>query len=45
MKIPFVDLKSQYQNIKLEIDAAIQNVIDESAFISGKYARKIRDII
>ncbi len=40
MKIPFVDLKSQYQNIKLEIDAAIQNVIDESAFISGKYARK-----
>jgi|TARA_B100001971_G_C18257558_1_gene583521 dTDP-4-amino-4,6-dideoxygalactose transaminase len=37
MNIPFVDLKSQYQLLKHEIDAAIQHVIDETAFIKGKY--------
>ncbi len=37
--IPFVDLKSQYQNLKTEIDTAISNVIDETAFIGGKYVK------
>lgn len=37
MKIPFVDLTAQYQSIKNEIDNAIKNVIDETAFIKGKY--------
>jgi dTDP-4-amino-4,6-dideoxygalactose transaminase len=37
MHIPFVDLKTQYQNIKPEIDAAIANVISETAFIGGKH--------
>jgi dTDP-4-amino-4,6-dideoxygalactose transaminase len=37
MKIPFVDLKAQYRTIKPEIDAAIQSVIDDTAFIRGKY--------
>ena len=36
MNVPLVDLKLQYQNIKPEIDAAIQNVLDSSAFILGK---------
>lgn len=36
MKIPFVDLKAQYNSIKNEVDAAIQSVIDETAFIGGK---------
>lgn len=35
MKIQMVDLFGQYQKIKPEIDAAIQNVIDSSAFIKG----------
>lgn len=30
-----VDLKRQYQNIKTEVDAAIQSVIDNTAFING----------
>ena len=34
--IRFVDLKAQYQNIKEEIDAAIKDVIDNTAFIMGK---------
>jgi UDP-2-acetamido-2-deoxy-ribo-hexuluronate aminotransferase len=34
-KIKMVDLDPQYQRIKPEIDAAIQHVIDTSAFIQG----------
>jgi dTDP-4-amino-4,6-dideoxygalactose transaminase len=36
MKIPFVDLKAQYQSIKFEIDTAIQEIISNTAFIGGK---------
>lgn len=39
MKIPFVDLKAQYYSIKNEIDQAIQAVIQDSAFIKGKYVK------
>ena len=35
MKIPFVDLKAQYQSIREEIHLAIQGVLEESAFILG----------
>ncbi|MBL7718613.1 MAG: DegT/DnrJ/EryC1/StrS family aminotransferase [Flavipsychrobacter sp.] len=34
--LQMVDLKRQYQKIKPEIDAAIQEVIDSTAFIGGK---------
>jgi UDP-2-acetamido-2-deoxy-ribo-hexuluronate aminotransferase len=34
-KIQMVDLKTQYRKIKPEIDKAIQNVIDATAFING----------
>jgi dTDP-4-amino-4,6-dideoxygalactose transaminase len=37
MKIPFVDLHAQYLSIKPEIDAAIAEVIAESAFIRGRH--------
>ncbi len=40
MRIPFVDLKAQYQSIKTEIDFAIANVINETAFIGGKYVNQ-----
>ncbi|MBI3742494.1 MAG: DegT/DnrJ/EryC1/StrS family aminotransferase [Chloroflexi bacterium] len=36
MSIPLVDLKAQYQSIKPEIDAALQRVVDNTAFILGK---------
>jgi dTDP-4-amino-4,6-dideoxygalactose transaminase len=39
MNIPFVDLKTQYSSIKKEIDDAILNVINDSAFIGGKYLK------
>lgn len=35
-KIEMVDLKAQYQKIKVEIDQAIQEVVDSAAFIGGK---------
>ena len=34
-KIQMVDLKGQYRHIKEQINGAIQNVIDETAFIDG----------
>jgi len=37
VKIPFVDLHAQYLSIKPEIDAAIAEVIAESAFIRGRH--------
>jgi dTDP-4-amino-4,6-dideoxygalactose transaminase len=34
--IQMVDLKTQYQKIKAEVDAAVIDVLDSSAFINGK---------
>ncbi len=36
-KIEMVDLKSQYLRIKTEIDSAINEVIENTAFINGKH--------
>lgn len=36
MQVPFLDLKIQYKSIKNEIDPAIQNIIDNTAFVLGK---------
>ena len=35
MNVPFLDLKKQYDSIKPEIDSAIQEIINTSAFIGG----------
>lgn len=34
-KIPFVDLKAQYHSIRSEIDVAMQQVMEQTAFIGG----------
>src|ERR671921_2728771 len=36
MSVPFVDLQAQYRSIKSEVDAAIQRVLDTSAFVLGR---------
>jgi dTDP-4-amino-4,6-dideoxygalactose transaminase len=36
MPVPFVDLQAQYRAIKAEVDAAVQRVLDTSAFILGR---------
>ena len=43
MKVPFVDLKSQYMDIKDSIDSAINNVIEETAFIGGKFVTEFEE--
>lgn len=35
MQVPFVDLKAQYQAIKPEIDAAIEDILTNTSFIGG----------
>lgn len=35
VKVPYLDLKAQYQGIKPEIDAAIARVLDSCAFVLG----------
>ena len=40
--IAMVDLKSQYEKIKPEIDAAIQQVIDSTAFINGPSVKEFQ---
>ena len=37
VSIPFVDLKAQYDSIKPEVDAAIAAVLNETAFIGGRF--------
>ncbi|TLD40948.1 MAG: DegT/DnrJ/EryC1/StrS aminotransferase [Candidatus Jettenia ecosi] len=39
MKLSFVDLKAQYDSIKEEVNQAMQNVIQDSAFIGGRYLK------
>ena len=36
MRVPFLDLKRQYESIKQEIDDAIQRVLDSQQFILGQ---------
>ncbi|MBN2312531.1 MAG: DegT/DnrJ/EryC1/StrS family aminotransferase [Sedimentisphaerales bacterium] len=40
MKVPFLDLKAQYESIKDEIDAAIQDVIERTAFAGGPFVER-----
>ena len=35
MQIPFLDLKAQMEPIRGEVDAAIADVLDDTAFILG----------
>jgi dTDP-4-amino-4,6-dideoxygalactose transaminase len=40
VRVPFLDLRIQYQRLKAEIDAAIGRVLEEAAFIRGKYVEE-----
>ncbi len=44
MNIPFVDLKIQYQHLKTEIDSAIFNVIENTAFIKGPNVKEFENL-
>jgi dTDP-4-amino-4,6-dideoxygalactose transaminase len=40
VKVPFLDLKAQYDSIRAEIAAALQQVIDSSAFAGGPFVEQ-----
>ena len=37
MKVPFLDLKTQYQAIKAEVEPVVLKILEECSFIGGKY--------
>ena len=39
----FIDLRAQYQALKREIDANIQDVLDSAQFIGGPYVAKLEE--
>lgn len=41
--IPFVDLKTQYKSIQHELDEVMQRVINDCAFIQGKYCKEFEE--
>ncbi len=43
MNVPFVDLKTQYQGIKEEVLKEINEVLDNTAYICGKKAKKFEE--
>lgn len=43
MNIPFVDLKTQYNKIKPEIIKEINDVLDNTAYVCGKKAKKFEE--
>ena len=43
MKIPFLDLKAQYNTINNKIDKKLKEVINNTAFVSGKYVEEFED--
>ena len=45
MQVPLLDLKRQYENIKDEIDQAIQRVVDSQYFILGEEVKKFENEI
>lgn len=43
MAVKFLDLRQQYLSIKAEIDNAIAEVIDQSAYIGGAFVKKFEE--
>ena len=37
MTIPFVDLRAQHEEVRVDIETAISDIIDKSSFILGNY--------
>jgi len=43
MRVPFLDLKAQYNSIRDEIAAALQQVLDNTAFAGGPFVAKFEE--
>jgi dTDP-4-amino-4,6-dideoxygalactose transaminase len=43
MRVPFLDLKAQYESIRTEIDEALRRVIERTAFAGGPFVAEFED--
>lgn len=43
MKVPFLDLKAQYETIKDEVAVAMQQVMEKTAFAGGPFVKEFED--
>jgi dTDP-4-amino-4,6-dideoxygalactose transaminase len=43
VKVPFVDLKAQYATIREEIQTSIIEVVENTAFVGGRYVEKFEE--
>ncbi len=43
MKVPFLDLRAQYESVREEIAAALQEVLDKTAFAGGPLVAKFEE--
>ncbi|MHC4119212.1 MAG: DegT/DnrJ/EryC1/StrS family aminotransferase, partial [Planctomycetota bacterium] len=43
MKVPFLDLKTQYESIRDEIAAGLQQVLDNTAFAGGPFVKSFEE--
>jgi dTDP-4-amino-4,6-dideoxygalactose transaminase len=43
MKVPFLDLKAQYAEMKDEIDATVHDVMDNTAFAGGRFVAEFEE--
>lgn len=44
MKVPFVDLKAQYQSIRNEILPQLEAVCENTSFVLGPFVKNLRRI-
>ena len=44
-KIPFIDLKSQYELLKVNIDSSIQKVLDHGIYINGPEVQEFESML
>ncbi len=43
MRVPFLDLKAQYLSIKEDVDSALQQVLDRTAFAGGPFVKQFEE--
>ncbi len=43
MKVPFLDLKAQYDSIREEINRALQDVLEQTAFAGGPFVSRFEE--
>lgn len=45
MRVPFIDLTAQYNEVKAETDASVAEILSSGAYVLGKYNKKLEEDI